>query len=89
MKKPKIKLPQSGEMIGRLKTHSFRVGGYSAESAGEAWFDDVEITAVDAAPDGVAVASFAPVSNDAEEAEAESSDAEESDSALMPLLKIL
>ena len=53
-----------------------RVGGYSAESAGEAWFDDVEITAVDAAPDGVAVASFAPVSNDAEEAEAESSDAE-------------
>lgn len=29
MKKPKIKLPQSGEMIGRLKTRSFRVGGYS------------------------------------------------------------
>lgn len=29
MKEPKIKLPQSGEMIGRLKTRSFRVGGYS------------------------------------------------------------
>ena len=48
-----------------------RVGGYSAESAGEAWFDDVEIAAVDAAPDGVAVASFAPVSSDAGSDEAD------------------
>src|SRR5699024_1321656 len=49
-----------------------RVGGYSAESAGEAWFDDVEIAAVDAAPDGVAVASFAPISSDVGSDEAES-----------------
>lgn len=33
MKFPKLKLPQSGEMIGRLRTRNFRVGGYSVLAA--------------------------------------------------------
>lgn len=33
MKLPKLPKPQTGEMIGRLKTRSFRVGGYSLLAA--------------------------------------------------------
>lgn len=33
MKLPKLPKPQAGEMIGRLKTRSFRVGGYSLLAA--------------------------------------------------------
>ena len=33
MKLPKLPKPQAGEMIGRLKTRSFRVGGYSVLAA--------------------------------------------------------
>ena len=33
MKKPAIKLPRPAEMLGRLHTRSFRVGGYSVLAA--------------------------------------------------------
>ena len=39
-----------------------RVGGYSNEASGHAWFDNFEMSAVEAAPSDVIVKNFAPIS---------------------------
>ena len=59
---------QTLELYGRTGANQteltllVRVGGYSSESAGRAWFDAVEMTAVDSAPAGAVVEDLAPVS---------------------------